>query len=186
MMYVLFAPAQLQRQAPQWGTAARPRQSLYQPTGRLRPSRGMTTVLARTTGAAGAGLAAGAAGARATAAAGADAGAGVATTTGGGSAAARARCWSRATCRTSRRAAAWASAGRLRWAAACMTGAGCAVSSGKLSNQRATPPRRGARQRRTSPAMGQATRARRQGLRRLHDRHGLATIGAGEGHLPIL
>src|SRR5437879_13926890 len=49
---MLFTPAQPQRQAPHRGTGARPRQSLYQPTGWLRPSRGITMVLARTTGAA--------------------------------------------------------------------------------------------------------------------------------------
>src|SRR6266550_7404012 len=53
MMYVLFAPAQLQRQAPQRGTAARPMQSRYHPTGWLSPSRGITTVLARTASGAG-------------------------------------------------------------------------------------------------------------------------------------
>src|SRR5438128_12562518 len=46
---MLFTPEQLQRQAPHRGTAARPRQSLYQPTGWLRPSRGITMVLARAT-----------------------------------------------------------------------------------------------------------------------------------------
>src|SRR2546430_17257493 len=49
---MLFTPAQPQRQAPHRGTGARPRQSLYQPTGWLRPRRGITMVLARTTGAA--------------------------------------------------------------------------------------------------------------------------------------
>src|SRR5437667_207111 len=48
MMYVLFAPAQLQRQAPQRGTAAPPMQSRYQPTGWLSPNRGITVGLART------------------------------------------------------------------------------------------------------------------------------------------
>src|SRR2546428_13333032 len=48
---MLFTPAQLQRHAPHRGTGARPRQSLYQPTGWLRPSRGITMVLARATGA---------------------------------------------------------------------------------------------------------------------------------------
>src|SRR6184192_1727883 len=60
MMYVLFPPAQLQRQAPQRGTAARPRQSRYQPTGWLSPNRGITMVLARTASGAGAGWIAGA------------------------------------------------------------------------------------------------------------------------------
>src|SRR2546425_7996222 len=60
MMYVLFAPAQLQRQAPQRGTAARPMQSRYQPTGWMRPSREITIVLARTASEAGAGWMAGA------------------------------------------------------------------------------------------------------------------------------
>src|SRR6266550_1296048 len=46
---MLFTPAQPQRQTPHRGTGARPRQSLYQPTGWLRPSRGITMVLARTT-----------------------------------------------------------------------------------------------------------------------------------------
>src|SRR2546430_11355304 len=46
---MLFTPAQLQRQAPHRGTGARPRQSLYQPTGWLKPSRGITMVLARAT-----------------------------------------------------------------------------------------------------------------------------------------
>src|SRR5207248_1161741 len=50
---MLFMPAQLQRQVPHRGTGARPRQSLYQPTGWLRPRRGMTMVLARATGARG-------------------------------------------------------------------------------------------------------------------------------------
>src|SRR5216110_2497655 len=59
MMYVLFAPAQLQRQAPQRGTAAPPMQSRYQPTGWLSPSRGITTVLARTAAGAGRGWIAG-------------------------------------------------------------------------------------------------------------------------------
>src|SRR5256712_14096735 len=60
---MLFTPAQLQRHAPHRGTGARRRQSLYQPTGWLRPSRGITMVLARATGAGsgfgGAGAAAG-------------------------------------------------------------------------------------------------------------------------------
>src|SRR2546421_662160 len=54
---MLFAPEQLQRQAPQCGTAARPEQSLYQPTERLSPIRAMTIVFARTTAGAGAGAA---------------------------------------------------------------------------------------------------------------------------------
>src|SRR5439155_26827888 len=60
MMYVLFAPAQLQRQAAQRGTAAPPMQSRYHPTGWLSPSRGITTVLARTASGAGRGWIAGA------------------------------------------------------------------------------------------------------------------------------
>src|SRR5258708_40248569 len=66
---MLLLPAQLHRQAPQRGTAARPRQSLYQPTGWTSPSPGVTMLLARTAGAeagrAGAGWAAGATGAAA-------------------------------------------------------------------------------------------------------------------------
>src|SRR3989442_5408894 len=46
MMYVLFDPAQFQRQAPQRGTRALPRQSEYHPTGRLTPRRGMAIQLA--------------------------------------------------------------------------------------------------------------------------------------------
>src|SRR5438128_2694797 len=46
---------------------------------------------------------------------------------------------------------------------------------------------RGRRQRRRAVAMGRATRARRQGLRRLRDRHREVTcLGRGAGHLPIL
>src|SRR5438067_4007922 len=59
MMYVLFAPAQLHRQAPQRGTAAPPMQSRYQPTGWLSPNRGITIVLARTAAGAGRGWIAG-------------------------------------------------------------------------------------------------------------------------------
>src|SRR5207237_8313407 len=59
MMYVLFAPAQLQRQAPQRGTAARPMQSRYHPTGWASPSLGMTMEFARTARGAGGGLIAG-------------------------------------------------------------------------------------------------------------------------------
>src|SRR6059058_5028873 len=61
MMYVLFAPAQLQRQAPQRGTAARPMQSRYNPTGWTSPSLGMTMEFARTARGAGGALIAGAA-----------------------------------------------------------------------------------------------------------------------------
>src|SRR2546430_152001 len=61
MMYVLFAPAQLQRQAPQRGTAARPMQSRYHPTGWTSPSLGMTMEFARTARGAGGALIAGAA-----------------------------------------------------------------------------------------------------------------------------
>src|SRR5713101_5624552 len=59
---MLLLPAQLQRQAPQCGTAACPRQSVYHPTGWTKPSRGMTMVLARTAGAAATGRAAAGAG----------------------------------------------------------------------------------------------------------------------------
>src|SRR5438128_1603970 len=46
---------------------------------------------------------------------------------------------------------------------------------------------RGRRQRRSAVAMGRATRARRQGLRLLRDRHREVTcLGRGAGHLPIL
>src|SRR5437762_12061771 len=61
MMYVLFAPAQLQRQAPQRRTAARPMQSRYHPTGWTSPSLEMTMEFARTARGAGGALIAGAA-----------------------------------------------------------------------------------------------------------------------------
>src|SRR5438270_7222592 len=94
---MLFAPEQLQRQAPQCGTAARPEQSLYQPTERLSPIRAMTIVFARTTAGAGAGAAAAATRMAAFATgAGAGAGAGGAATT-GGSVTSTAKCCSRAT-----------------------------------------------------------------------------------------
>src|SRR5207244_10695322 len=77
MMYVLFAPRQLHRQAPQRGTAAPPMQSRYQPTGWLSPSRGIRMVLARTARGAGRGWIAGAGCPAALATRGAAGGAGV-------------------------------------------------------------------------------------------------------------
>src|ERR1700716_3219123 len=56
---MLLLPAQLHRQEPHRGTAARPVQSLYQTTGWTRPSRGITMVLARTAAGAAAGRRAG-------------------------------------------------------------------------------------------------------------------------------
>src|ERR1700675_1646225 len=95
---MLLLPAQLHRQAPQCGTAARPEQSLYHPTGWTSPSRGITMVLART--------AAGATTGRK------DAGAGWAVFAAGATAA-----WLAATARASaaaRAAAAWAATIRSR------------------------------------------------------------------------
>src|SRR5438874_13788867 len=97
MMQVLFAPAQLQRQAPQCGTVARPEQSLYQPTERLSPSRAMTIVFARTTAGAGAGAAAATRGAAFATGAGAGAGAAGGAATTGGAGTSTAKCRSPAT-----------------------------------------------------------------------------------------
>src|SRR6266513_52334 len=184
---MLFTPAQLQRQAPHRGTGARPRQSLYQPTGWIRPRRGMTMVLARATGAAaglgGAGATAGAAFATGTATTGMAVAAAAASTCKAASAA----CSSLARCTNSRWSPASTAAPSARWAAeAGVIGVGCEVIRGKLSSHTAMPPTTGARQRRQRPAMGWATRARRQGLRRLHDRHGLAIAALSGPHLRIL
>src|SRR5216684_2903511 len=164
---MLLLPAQLHRQAPQRATAARPLQSVYQLTGWTSPSRGMTMVLARTTGGAATGRWAGGAACTASAAGAATAGAWFAATARASSAAR-----SRSSCRTRR----WSAASTWAMAAACaytrwLEGVGCQVKSGKLKSQMAAPPTRGARQRRRRLAMGRATRTRRQGLRCLHDRH---------------
>src|SRR6266513_2192111 len=176
---MLFAPAQLQRQAPHRGTGARPRQSLYQPTDWLRPSRGITMVLARATSGRG-GF--GAAGATAGTALAGTATIGIAVAAAADSTckAASAACSSLARCTNSRWSPASGVAPSARWAAdADVIAAGCAVIRGELSSHTAMPPIRGARERRQKPAMRRATRARRQGLRRLHDRHGLAICGTG-------
>src|ERR1700694_4587919 len=97
---MLLLPAQLHRQDPQRGTAARPRQSPYQPTGWTRPSRGMTMVLARTATGAGAGRLGGGAAwttGAAWAAAAAAASAGALAACARASAAARATAWAAAT-----------------------------------------------------------------------------------------
>src|SRR6267143_3027878 len=171
---MLFAPAQLQRQAPHRGTGARPRQSLYQPTGWLRPSRGITIVLARTTGAGGGGGGGGGATAWTALATGAAAtGIGLAAAAASTWSAARAACCSLARSTNSLWSPASCEPSLTRWAAcATVIGVGGEVSRGKLTSHTAMPPSRGPRQRRKTPAMGRATRARRQGLRRLHDRHG--------------
>src|ERR1700680_4338653 len=101
---MLLLPAQLHRQAPQRGTAARPRQSLYQPTGWTSPSRGITIVLARATGGAATGRTAGGAG-----------------RTGLAAGATAAACWLAANARAwaasaaALAAAAWAATIRSRW-----------------------------------------------------------------------
>src|SRR6266581_1674933 len=185
---MLFTPEQLQRQAPHRGTGARPRQSLYQPTGWLRPSRGITMVLARATGAGGGFGAAGATAGTAFATGAAGTGIGVAAAAAASTCkAASAACSSLARCTNSRWSPASTVAASARWAAdAQVIAAGCDVIRGKLTSHTAIPPRRGARQRRKRPAMRRATRARRQGLRRLHDRHGLAICGPEWPHLRIL
>src|ERR1700730_1245635 len=173
---MLLLPAQLQRQDPQRGTAARPRQSPYQPTGWTRPSRGMTMVLARTARGAGAGRFGGGAAWTASAAWAAAAAAALAACA-RASAAAWAAAWAAATrSRSSWRTRRWSAASALAMATppaytGWIAATGCHVKRGKLRSQIATPPTRGARQRRTRLAMGRATRARRQGLRGLHDRH---------------
>src|SRR6202140_1903712 len=191
---MLLLPAQLHRQAPQRGTAARPRQSLYQPTGWTSPSRGITIVLARTTGGAATGRTAGGAGrtgfAAATAAAcwlAANARAWAASAAALAAAAWAATIRSRCTWRTRR----WSSASALTratpWAyAGWLTAAGCHIKRGKLRSQIATPPTSGPRQRRRRLAMGRATRARRPGLRGLHDRHRSVEYRHERHHLRIL
>src|SRR5438067_9031818 len=187
---MLLAPAQLQRQLPQRGTAVRPRQSLYQPTGWRKPRRATTIVFAPTaTGGRGAagragaevlgdGLAGGAAAACAAVAAAWSLAASIATA------------WALTACRT-RRCSAAASAAIGTAAVAELTcgafwaEAGCDVRSGRLSSQTAMPPSRGARQRRISGPMGRATPLRRQRLRGLHDRHAAATL-ARDANLRIL
>src|SRR6266700_4111019 len=170
---MLFTPEQLQRQAPHRGTGARPRQSLYQPTDWLRPSRGITMVLARATGAGGGFGGAGATAGTALATGAAATGIGVAAAAAASTwKAASAACSSLARCTNSRWSPASTMAASARWAAdAQVIAAGCDVIRGKLSSHTAIPPRRG---------------ARRQGLRRLHDRHGLAICGPEWPHLRIL
>ncbi|TMF09355.1 MAG: hypothetical protein E6I37_14600 [Chloroflexi bacterium] len=133
--------------------------------------------MARTTGA-GAGAGGGATGWGAVATGAAAAGMAVAAAAASTCWAARAACSSLARC-TNRR---WSPASTAALSARCAADAGviavgCEVSRGKLRSHTAMPPSRGARQRRKTPAMGRATRGRRQGLRRLHDRHGLAICG---------
>src|SRR2546426_1503735 len=178
---MLFTPAQLQRHAPHRGTGARPRQSLYQPTGWLRPSRGITIVLARAAGAGsgfgGAGAAAGTAFATGAATTGIGVAAAAAAST---CKAVRAACSSLARCTNSRWSPASTEAPWSRWAAnADVIAAGCDVIRGKLSSHRAMPPRKGGGPRRKRAALRWGTRTRRPGLRRLHDRDVLAICGAG-------
>src|SRR6266446_685436 len=193
---MLLLPAQLQRQAPQCGTAACPRQSVYHPTGWTKPSRGMTMVLARTAGAAATGRAAAGAG-RTAVAVGASAAAWLAATARASAAARAAAAWaattrSRSSCRTRR----WSAASALATATpSAYTGwlaaAGCHMNRGKLRSQIATPPTSGPRQRRTRLAMGRATGTRRLGLRALHDRHvseprcGKASVIVGRAQLQL-
>src|SRR2546426_4877971 len=177
---MLFTPAQLQRHAPHRGTGARPRQSLYQPTGWLRPSLGITMVLARATGAGGGFGGAGATAGTAFAIGAATSGIGVAAAAASTCKAISAACSSRARCTNSRWSPASTEALSVPWAAnADVNAAGCDVMRGKLSSHTAMPPSSGARQRRKRPPMRRATRAQRQGLRRLHDRHDQAICGAG-------
>src|SRR6266849_9231605 len=133
MMYVLFDPAQFPRQAPQRGTRARPRQSEYQPTGRLTPRRGIRIQLAPIVSG---GLSAGAAG--------------VVTS------------WPRASAgRTWRngRGGAQEAAGAAQAvrAEAGRVPAGCAVSRGRLRSQMPTPIANVAPHRRTPCASAAAT-----------------------------
>src|SRR5207248_2558643 len=140
---MLFTPAQLQRQAPHRGTGARPRQSLYQPTGWLKPSRGITMVLARATsgrggfGAAGATAGTALAGAAAT-------GIAVAAAADSTCKAASAACSSLARCTNNRWSPASTPALSVRLAAdADVVAAGCVGMRGELDKQTATPARGG-------------------------------------------
>src|SRR5689334_2174602 len=128
---MLLTPAQLQRQAPHRGTGARPMQSLYQPTGWLRPSRGITMVLARATGAWGGFGTVGASAGAALATGAATTGIAVAAAAASTCWAARAACSSRARCTNKRWSPASTVAASARWAAdAQVIAAGCDVIRG--------------------------------------------------------
>src|SRR2546426_5138184 len=156
---MLFTPAQLQRHAPHRGTGARPRQSLYQPTGWLRPSRGITMVLARATGAGsgfgGAGATAGTTFATGAATTGIGVAAAAAAST---CKAARAACSSLARCTNSRWSPASTEAPWSRWAAnADVIAAGWDGVRGKLNSQPAVPARKGGRPGRQKTALRRGT-----------------------------